>query len=244
MAKSRFKHGWLTITLIFLVPILFIVFLGSQMAYSQVNSQFERYLNISEASSVSDLEAMAAGQVVILRGIISQAADQQDVAKQSSDLLIFQVRPADGREVRFREEFPLIFPDFVMELPGGAVTIHPSSTRERVIYDELHRVTDGEYDLTGFQIGDTVTVQGQWQPAGAAPALNDVTGITGGDRSSFIAEWERNLRQVSLARNILGILTLVGLIVLIGLLRRSRSDQPQEEYETWPNQETKTAPTT
>ena len=133
MAKSRFKQGWLTITLIFLVPILFIFFLGSQMAYSQVNSRFERYRNIPEASRVSDLEAMATGQVVMLRGKISQAVGQQDVAQASSDLLIFQVRPADGREVRFQEEFPLIFPDFVMELSDGAITIHPSSTRERVI---------------------------------------------------------------------------------------------------------------
>ncbi len=243
MATRRSKAGWLTISLIFLTPILFIFFLGSQMAYSQVNSQFEQYQNIPEASSLSELESLPAGQVVLVRGQISAATDRPDAAGATSDLLIFQVRPAGGREVRFQEEFPLIFPEFGLALPDGTLAIQPSSTRDRVIHDELHRVADGEYELTGFRIGDTVTVQGQWQPAASA-ALLDVTGITGGDRRGFIAGWEQNLRQVRLARNVLGVLTVVGLIVLIRQLRRSRRSEPQEEDKEWLSQKTTTAPTT
>jgi hypothetical protein len=245
MAKRRTKGGWLTISLIFLTPVLFIFFLGSQMAYSQVSRQFERYGSVSEAGSLAALEALPAGQMVMLRGQISEAIERPNLAGPSSDLLIFQVRPAGGREVRFQEVFPLIFPKFVMALPDGTLTIQPSSTRDRVIYDELHHIADGEYELTGFQPGDTVIVQGQWQPeAGAGPALVDVTGITGGDRTSFIAGWQQNMWQVRLARNLLGVLSLAGLVVLVAQLRRSRRNQLQEEVEAWPSQKRTTAPTT
>jgi hypothetical protein len=240
MSAQKKGNSWLTISLIFLTPVLFIFFLGSQMAYGQVSRQFERYQNIREASGLAELEALPAGQVVMVRGQIAEAVERPD-----SELLIFQVRPADGREVRFQEEFPLVFPEFVMALPDGTLTIQPSLTRDRVIYDELHRVADGEYELTGFNPGDTVTVQGQWQPvAGAVPALVGVTGITGGDRRSFMADWEQNMRQVKLARNMLGLLSVVGLVVLIVRLRRSRRTEPQEEENAWPNQTTTTAPTT
>ena len=242
------KNGWLTAILIFIVPILFIFFLGSQMAYSQVKSKFEPYQNIPEVSSLSTLESISAGQVVMLRGQISEATLQRDSHELTSDLVIFQVRPADGREVRFQEEFPLVFPEFMMELPDGTITIRPSSTRARVIYDELHRISVGEYEPTGFKIGDTVTVQGRWQPratnAGAAPALLDVTGVTGGDKASLIATWHSAFQKVSWGRNILGLLTILGLILLIVQLRRAQRNQSQEENGTWQSQTTKTVPTT
>lgn len=226
MAVPKKRDSWLTISLVFLTPILFIFFLGSQMAYGQVSRQFERYQDIPEATSLSALQALPAGQVVMARGQIAEATEQPE-----SDLLIFQVRPAGGREVRFQEEFPLIFPEFVLALPDGTLAVQPSSTRDQVIHDELHRVTAGEYELTGFRVGDAVTVQGQWQPtAGAVPALLDVTGITGGDRRSFIAGWAQNMRQVRLARNVLGVLTLVGLVILIVRLRRPRSERLGESY--------------
>jgi hypothetical protein len=242
------KNGWLTAILIFVVPILFIFFLGSQMAYSQVKSKFEPYQNIPEVSSLSELESISAGQVVMLRGQISEPAPQRDVDEFASDLIIFQVRPVDGREVRFQEEFPLVVPEFMMALPDGTITIRPSSTRERVIYDELHRISDGEYERTGFKIGDMVTVQGQWQPsvtnAGATPALLDMTGVTGGDKASLIATWHSAFQKVSWVRNILGLLAILGLIWLIVQLRRTQCNNFQEENETWQNQTTKTVPTT
>ena len=242
------KNGWLTAILIFVVPILFIFFLGSQMAYSQVKSKFESYQNIPEVSSLSELESIPAGRVVMLRGQISKAAPRRDVDKLASDLIIFQVRPADGREVRFQEEFPLVFPELMMALPDGTITIRPSPTRERVIYDELHRISDGEYERTGFKIGDTVTVQGQWPPsttnAGTTPALLDVTGVTGSDKASLIATWQSAFQKVSWGRNILGLLTILGLMWLIVQLRRTPRKHSREENGTWQSQKTKTVPTT
>ena len=97
-------------------------------------------------------------------------------------------------------------------------------------------------------IGDTVTVQGQWQPdvapALAMPALHDVTGVSGGDKNSLLASWQSAFQKVSWTRNILGILTLIGSILLIWQLRRTKRKNTQEEQETWPSQETKTIPTT
>ena len=126
-ATSTGWNSWLTGMLLFLVPILLIFFLGSQMAYSQVKGQFEPYQHIPEVSNLSALAGLPAGQVVMLRGQISEATPRQELDEVASDLIIFQVRPADGREVRFQEEFPLVFPEFVMELPDGIVAILPSS---------------------------------------------------------------------------------------------------------------------
>ena len=222
------KNNWLTGALIFLMPVTLIFFLGSQMAYGQVKNQFERYQDIPQVSTLSELRAIPAGQVVMLRGLMAESPPRQGATATTPDLTVFQVRPATGREVHFQEEFPLIFPEFGLELTDGPVTIVPSSTRERVIQHELHRLGDEEYEYTGFRPGDRVMVQGQWQPDGS-PALIEATGISGGDKASLMVEWQRAFQKVSWARNILAALTVAGLSLLLGQLRRGRGNySPQE----------------
>ena len=62
--------------------------------------------------------------------------------------MVFQERPAEGRETSYGEEFPLIFPSIVLELPDSptnmALTVIPSAERERIIQAELHNVPDGD----------------------------------------------------------------------------------------------------
>jgi len=212
-----------------------IVFLGSQMAYSQVKSKFEAYQNIPEITTLAELENLPVGQLVMLRGRISEATPLHN-GTLTSDLIIYQERPTDGREVRYQEEFPLIFPEFVMELPDGTLPIIPSLTREHIIQNELHTVTDGDRQRTGFRIGDVVTVQGQWQ----SPALNEVTGITSVHKQALLAEWEIAFQQVRWARNGSGLLTLLSIALLVLQLRRAKAIK--KEAEEWQTPTTTTAP--
>lgn len=234
MVKLIGKSGWITGLLIFSMPIMLVFFLGSQMAYSQVNSQFETYQNIPEITSLAQLETIPTGQVVMVRGQI--AVSPPDVT--SSNLLIFQERPTEGREVRFGEEFSLVFPEFEMSLNDGQIKISPSLTRERIIQHEQHTVTQGELTLTGFRPGDMVTVQGEWQPAAAT--LAEVTGITGADKASLMAEWQDSFEKVSWIRNGLGILTLVGLVLLVVRMRQTRARPTADEPCQTPKTETAT----
>lgn len=241
MVKLIKQSNWLTGSMIFFMPILLIFFLGSQMAVGQVRSKFEAYQRIPEITSLSELESIPAGQVVMLRGRMAEAI--VPAASPMQELVVFQERPADGREVRYREEFPLEFPELGLDLPDGTVMILPSQTRERVIQNELHQVRQGDRDYTGFRVGDLVTVQGEWQPAGG-PTLIDVTGISGSDKQSLMAGWQDAFRKVSWARNGFGLLTAVSLILLVIQLRRRRGrSSPPSEEEAWPTPETKTAPT-
>jgi hypothetical protein len=132
-------------------------------------------------------------------------------------LLVYQERPASDRETRYQEEFPLIFSELVLDLPDGQLAISPSLSRERVIQGELHSERVGDRTYTGFRSGDIVTVQGEWQPAaaGSPPVLQDVTGISSADRVTLLAEWQTAFQQVSWARNSLGLLTLLGLVLLV-----------------------------
>ncbi|MCL4301841.1 MAG: hypothetical protein KJ077_39465 [Anaerolineae bacterium] len=237
MFKLAGKTNWVTGLLIFSMPVMLVFFLGSQMAYSQVKSQFETYQTIPEVTRLADLESIAAGRVVMLRGQI--AAPSMRAA--GSELLVFQQRPAAGREVRFGEEFSLIFPEFSLQLPDGLVKISPSLTRERVIQHELHTVGSGEDKLTGFRPGDNVTVQGEWQPA--TTTLSEVTGITGADKAGLMAEWQEAFQKVGWVRNGLGLLTLLGLILLVVRLRQARINPPVVESEVCPPPKTGTAPT-
>lgn len=237
MAKLVGRINWVTGLLIFSMPVMLVFFLGSQMAYSQVKSQFETYQNIPEVTRLADLQTVQAGQVVLLRGQIVGSA----VGPAGSDLLIFQQRPAEGREVRFGEEFPLVFPEFSLQVPDGVIQINPSLTRERIIQHELHTVNSGEDRYTGFRPGDTVTVQGEWQPE--TLTLNDATGITGADKSSLMAEWQDAFQKVGWVRNGLGFLTLLGLILLVVRLRQAKTNLPSAESDACLTPKTETAPT-
>lgn len=215
MLKFVKQSNWFTGLLIFFMPVTLIIFLGSQMAYSQVKGKFEAYQNLPEVTTLAELEQMQVDQLVLLRGRIAEAIPHGDEGVVS-DLIIYQERPTDGREVRYREEFPLIFPEFVMELSDGTLTIIPSATREHVIQDELHTVTDGDRQRTGFRIGDVVTVQGQWQPGpGSRSALNEVTGITSAHKQGLMAQWEAAFQKVGWVRNGLGLLALLSIILLV-----------------------------
>jgi hypothetical protein len=237
MLKLVGKINWVTGLLIFFMPVTLVFFLGSQMAYSQVKSQFEAYQNIPEVTRLADLKSIPAGQVVMLRGQITVAS----MSAAGPELLIFQRRPAEGREVRFGEEFNLVFPEFGLQLPDGLVKISPSLTRERIIQHELHTVNSGEDRLIGFRPGDIVTVQGEWQPATAT--LFEVTGITGVNKAGLMAEWQEAFQKVGWVRDSLGFLTLLGLILLLVRLRQAKTRPSVPENEACPTPRTGTAPT-
>ena len=236
MIKLFKNSHWLVGGLIFFMPILLILFLASQMAYSQVNGKFETYQNIPQVSELAALETLSAGQVVMVRGRISAAAAPP--FDEKTNLVVFQERPADGREVRYREEFPLVFPKFDLDLPDGTLTIIPSPSRDLVIQRELHKTLKDDREYTGFRQGDTVTVQGEWQPE--SQRLDEVTGITSLDKADLMADWQAGFRKVRWARNGLGGLTVVSLILLFIQWRRTRS----KEKDSWPIQETPITPTT
>lgn len=232
MLKLLGGSGWVTGLLIFSMPIMLVFFLGSQMAYSQVNSQFETYQNIPEVTSLAQLETIPAGQVIMVRGQIAVTPPNA-----ATNLVIYQERPTEGREVRFGEKFSLVFPQVELSLEGGQIKISPSLTRERVIQHELHSVAQGELTLTGFRPGDLVTVQGEWQPA--STTLNEATGITGADKASLVAEWQDSFRKVGWVRNGLGLLTLAGLVLLVVRVRQNRARLIADE--TCPTPKTETA---
>jgi hypothetical protein len=239
------RSGWLAGGLIFFMPVLLIFFLGSQSAYSQVKGRFEAYQNMPEITRLSELTTLSPGRVVILRGQISQTRPGRALDPIAPELIIYQERPTAGREVRFQEDFPLVFPEFVMALADGSVVVSPSQAGEHIIQGELHTVADGDRVRTGFRIGDMVTVQGQWQPQ-PGPTVIDVTGITGADRASFMADWEKVFQLVGWVRNGLGLLTILSLVILVVQLRRIKR-QPETanevEGETCPPQTPETIPT-
>ena len=223
--------GWFAWALLLVTPVAAIFFLGSLLAYGQVKGQFEAYRTLPEVTTLAQLNTLPAGEIVLLRGRIAEATPRREADSLAPDLVIYQERPAGGREVRFGEEFPLVFSEFVMELPDGALTITPSQSRERVIQRELHTVPDGDRVRTGFRIGDTVMVQGRWQP-GNPPALMEVTGVTGGDKASLFAEWEVAFRRLVWVRNGLGLLTLLGVLALAAAIRRRRKTPLTPETAT------------
>jgi len=235
------QNHWLTGAMIFFMPVIFIFFLGSHMAYGQVKAKFEAYQDIPEVARLSDLEALPPGQVVMLRGRIAEASCASAMLSScrrppaGSDLIIYRERPAKGREVRFQETFELVFPQFVLALPDGQLLIMPSLTREPVIQHELHRVSGGDRQRTGFRAGDLVTVQGQWQPEpGTTPALIEVTGMTGAGKQSLMQEWQDAFRQVGWVRNSLGLFTLLSILLLVVHLRQAKSNRDSNSHEAVP----------
>jgi hypothetical protein len=221
--------GWLTGVLILLMPISLIFFLAGQMAYGQVKGKFEAYEQIPEISRLADLEVVPAGQVVLVRGELA-----------GTGLIVFREGPAAGREVRFQEAFQQQFPEFSLILADGTLTVLPSLTREAVIQQPLHTVTEGDRERAGFRAGDQVTVQGQWQP-GQRPLLQEVTGITGLDKQALMAEWQTAFRWVTWTRNGLGLLTLVSVGLLLVQVRRARRARSMET-DTWTTQTNETMP--
>ena len=242
MGKRLGWQGWLTMIVIILMPILLTFYLGTQMGYRQVADSIEAYRQIPEITKLVDLTTLPAGEIVMLHGQISTAALSPNMPE--SDLIIYQERPAEGREVRFQEEFSLIFSDFNLVLSDGSLAAIPSQTRELTIQHELHQQPIGDRVRTGFQAGDMVTVQGQWQPD-PVPALVDVTGVTGGDRATLLTEWETAMRQTRLMRDTLGSLSVLAIVIFIGQMRRLRQTaNKEEETELCPPQIPETTATT
>ncbi|MEZ4660576.1 MAG: hypothetical protein R2911_23720 [Caldilineaceae bacterium] len=164
-------------------------------------------------------------------------------------MLIFQERPRDGREVRYLEEFPLNLPEFTLQLADGVVIVQPSTENAAAISHELHSTAIEDRTFTGFRVGDVVTVQGKWQPAAgqSTPLLVDVTGISGADEATLLAEVQAGLQKVRLAKDGLGLLTLLSIVLLVMQLYRQRKGgsagrgDNQEGPEEW-RQTTETAP--
>jgi hypothetical protein len=227
---------WWVGSLIFFMPVLLIFFLGSQMAYGQVKGKYEAYQDIPEVSHLADLAAWPAGQVVMLQGRLAPIGPEPD---RLGGLIVYQERPAEGRDARYQETFPLIFPEFSLVLADGAVPVQPSMTRARVIQNELHTMSHLDRRYTGFRAGDLVTVQGEWQPSKGM--LAEATGLTSLNKAALMADWYLRFQQVSWARSGLGLLTLLGLILLVVEWRKSKKSA---EVEAWPSPETPITPTT
>lgn len=234
MLKVISKSGWLTAVLLLLTPISLIFFVGIQSALGSVKSQFEAYQNIPQVTQLAQLSSLPAGTVVLVRGQLE--------AENRSNLIVYQERPAPGRETAYQEQFNLIFPGFELALPDGSLPIWPSETRERVIQHELHSVPAGERIHTGFKGGDTITVLGQWQP-GPTPTLVEVTGLTSLDKAHYLAEWQSDFQKIEWTRNGLGLFTLFGLIVLVWQWRRAKTNPPTAEEDAWTAPTNETAPT-
>jgi hypothetical protein len=240
---------WIIGALMFCLPLTLILFLGSLMATSRIKGTFESSNGIPEVTRFTELETLAPGTVVMLRGRISHVSCQLSPCPNDSkvsDLIIYRARPAEGRAVRFREEFGQTFPEFVLDVSGGRVVISPSQTHQHVIRDELHSVTYGNRELIGFRPGDTVTVQGQWQPEPyTAPVLIEVTGITSHDKQRLLQEWQDAFNKLRWLRHISGLLTGLGIVGLLMHMRRRRAYNHTKEKELWSLRDTTTeAPTT
>jgi hypothetical protein len=234
MLKFILKNGWLTAAFLLLTPVSLIFFIGIQSALGQVTGQFAAYQNIPQATQLVQLSHLPAGAVVLVRGQIEGSA--------GTDLLIYQEHPVPGQETAYQEPFAQIFPQFGLTLPDGSLPILPSQSRERVIQHELHTVPAGDKLQAGFKAGDTVMVMGQWQP-GPAASLIEVTGITSLDKDQYLAEWQTDFQKIEWLRNGLGLITLLGLIVLVMQWRRAKTNPPSAEGEVWPTQTQETAPT-
>lgn len=234
MTKFIPKNGWVTAVLLLLTPVTLIFFIGIQSALGGVTSQFEDYQNIPQVTQLAQLSNLPAGTKVLVRAQIKAAA--------ASDLIIYQERPTPGRETTYEELFAQVFPQFELVLTDGLLPALPSQTRDRVIQHELHTIPAGDRVHTGFKVGDTVMVQGQWQP-GADPALIEVTGITSLDKEQYLAEWRADFQKIEWLRTGLGLFTVFGIIVLVLQQRRNRINPPAAEDEVWPAQTSETAPT-
>lgn len=264
--KKLAGSNWLTGLLILSMPISLVFFLGSQMAYGQVQRRYATYATLPEYTQLAELERLPGGTTVLLRGQLADPgalATGASAAPRATDpasgaLLIYQERPLAGREVRYLEEFPLVFPALALTLADGTLVIEPSPAGVGAISHELHHLAVADREFTGFQAGDMVTVQGKWQPATAEqaePRLGEVTGVAGVTKADLQADVQTALGKVRLARDGLGLLTLVSIILLISQIYRQRrrpaetasvqqTDGEQEAANQWPLPTSETVPTT
>lgn len=217
------KFGWLTSLLIFFTPIFLIMFLGALMARGQVKGEFDRYQTIQEYTSLASLPSASEGEIVMVYGHIADGPSPQ----WAKGLVVFQERPLEGRETRFLEQFPMVFPSFTLAVSDGTLLVEPGS--QQVIAHELHRLEDQaqKREYTGFRVGDRVTLQGKWQaPApGAEPVLQNVTGISSLDRAGIIAEGKYAFRRLDTICFVLGGLTVLSALLLAIQLLRSRGQE-------------------
>lgn len=254
------RSDWVTSLLIFAMPITLVFFLGVQMAYSEVQSEVASYAALTEYTNLAALQAVAPGSTILLRGQLAESTallPAQPAADAAGPLLIYQERPRQGREVRFMEEFPLVFPPVVLMLADGTINVQSNAESARAISHELHHLTLADREFTGFQVGDMITLQGKWQPLTSGqplPFVVDVTGISGFAKTALQAEVQAGLQKVRLAKDGLGLLTLAGIVLLgIRLYRQRRQpptgltglgDEAEEEGKEWRPPTTETVPTT
>ncbi len=218
-AKTSLVNGrWLLGVCILAMPVLLVLFLGSQAATSQVRHTFAGYYGIPEITRWQDVTAVPQNTVVMLRGRLLDPACRETVC---SDLLVYQERPAPDRAVRFQETFGQSFPAFILALDGGNVVVAPEPVQQRIIQHTQHTQTSGDRQHVGFRHGDVVTVQGQVTHA-PDPVLREITGISGHDKAQLMQEWQRAFWQMSWLRNLTGLGAGVGLLGLIVQIRRLR----------------------
>ncbi|PON16932.1 hypothetical protein C2W62_15880 [Candidatus Entotheonella serta] len=204
--QGRSRQG-LIVVLMIAMPLIVLVFLGSQMALQQVVSKSATYQDMPEITEVASLRHLPPNTRVMLRGQLVSGAGSAD-----HDLLVYQERPADGREVRFREVFEPHFPVMNIALSDGLVRIVPRPESTYVIRRPHHVATVGDRQRIGFRRGDVVTVQGKWQPDQAGlPTLTDATGIMGMDKASLFSDWQRAICNVTWVSRLAGLLSVLGM---------------------------------
>ena len=99
------------------------------------------------------------------------------------------------------------------------------------------------WQRSGLRPGDMVTVQGRWQPDQAGvPVLAGVTGITGIDKAALLSEWCIAIRSVKWVSCLAGLLSVLGMVMLILRLWQWRANACTKETKTWMHQTTKDAP--
>ena len=222
------RHGWDTALLIAL-PLIVLVFLGSQMALKQVASKSRSYLKMPEITEMEALRRLPLGADVMLRGRIAAADEVAD-----SNLVIYQERPAKGRAVRFREVFSQRFPAMELALADGRARIRPRPESTYVIRHAPHLVTVGDRQRNGFRIGDVVTVQGRFQlDEDGLPIVADVAGVAGRNKADLLSEWQAATRHVAWVSRLAGFLSVVGLLILALRARQRRVYHRAEETQTW-----------
>ena len=138
------RSGWNTALLIAL-PLMVMVFLGSQMALKQVASKSSVYVDMPEITQIAALRRLPPGADVMLRGRIAAADDA------GSDLVIYQERPANGRAVRFREVFDQRFPAMELALADGRARIRPRPESKYIMRHAPHLITVGDRQRSGFR---------------------------------------------------------------------------------------------
>ena len=230
------RSGWNTALLIAL-PLMVMVFLGSQMALKQVASKSSVYVDMPEITQIAALRRLPPGADVMLRGRIVAADDA------GSDLVIYQERPADGRAVRFREVFDQRFPAMELALADGRARVRPRPESKYIMRHAPHLITVGDRQQSGFRAGDVVTVQGRLQlDQDGVPMVVDVAGVNGRNKAELLSEWQEATRQVTWVSRVAGLLSALGLLVVILRMRQWWVYDRAKEAKTWRRQTTKAAP--